>query len=89
MQERLKELENRAICKCSAYPFPHGAGELRMCVHHPSDHIEPTEEEWAEYEITLKAERGSTCRPRPPEDPLSTGLGIRRSQEARSDEPPF
>ena len=57
---RRAEAEREDTCHCSRYPFPHRAGSLRMCIQHPLEieGVEPTAEEWRDYEATVSTPRG-------------------------------
>lgn len=46
---RRAEQKKQDTCYCGNYPFPHRKGSLRMCMHHPSIHEEPTDEEKDDY----------------------------------------
>ena len=47
----------RRSCNCNAYPFLHRKGGMRMCEHHKLKEVEPTEEEWRDYQGCLETER--------------------------------
>ena len=48
--ERRRELAKQETCYCGPIPFPHREGSLRFCEHHPLVDVEPTDEEWEDYE---------------------------------------
>ncbi|KKL51245.1 hypothetical protein LCGC14_2297390, partial [marine sediment metagenome] len=58
-----EESRRRWIAKtkhsCNAYPFPHRKGTMRMCEEHPKviAGVEPTEEEWLDYQSCLETLR--------------------------------
>lgn len=58
-KERRNELIKQDTCYCFAYPFPHRAGSLRMCDNNPLfiRMVEPTDDEWQEYQDCLKTPR--------------------------------
>lgn len=45
-------------CYCTAYPFPHRGGTLRMCERHALAHVEPTDDEIAQWEACMMTPRG-------------------------------
>lgn len=55
--ERRRELAKQERCTCMAIPFPHRAGSLRFCELHPRSEIEPTDEEWQDFEYLLATPR--------------------------------
>ena len=59
--ERLRELGRQQRCQCLAYPFPHRAGSLRMCLLHPLADVEPTDIEVYEYEACMRTPRSTSC----------------------------
>lgn len=56
-RELQKRKEKRLQCYCNRYPFPHQKGSLRMCDHHPAKTVEPTEEEYVQYQQCLETPR--------------------------------
>ncbi len=59
--ERLRELAQQDRCTCSAYPFPHRAGSLRMCVRHAMSAVYPSDDEIRDYEQLLATPRSEAC----------------------------
>lgn len=59
--QRRRALAKQDTCRCAAYPFPHRAGSLRMCVAHPLFHVEPTVEEIHAYESLMQTPRSGWC----------------------------
>lgn len=57
--ERQRELAKQDRCLCSSYPFPHRKGSLRFCDYHPLKAVEPTAQEWEEYEGCMSTPRSS------------------------------
>lgn len=58
---RRAEQLSQTRCRCSAYPFPHNSGTMRMCKHHPLIEVEPTEEEIDQYQSCLETPRSGVC----------------------------
>lgn len=54
---RARELASQARCYCSAYPFPHRYGSLRLCEGHRLRDVEPDADEWRDYEACLATPR--------------------------------
>lgn len=54
-----KRAESGMLCKCTAYPFPHERGSLRMCDHHTLADVDPSEDEWRDYEACLATPRSA------------------------------
>lgn len=61
-RQRREEMERRRragrLCRCSAYPFPHEMATLRMCDHWAEPNVEPTAQEWEQFETCWKTPRG-------------------------------
>ena len=58
-QERRDTVKAQRTCWCPHYPFPHRAGSLRMCEHHPRFGEEPTQDEMMDYQIVIETQRGN------------------------------
>lgn len=55
--ERQRELAKQDTCRCSAYPFPHRKGSMRMCDHHRLRDVDITDDEYREYMYCLETPR--------------------------------
>lgn len=55
-EERRREIA-KVRCTCAAYPFPHARGKMRFCHFHPLAAVQPTIDEFEQYEACLATPR--------------------------------
>lgn len=56
---RRREMAKKELCACNGYPFRHEKGTLRFCAYNKLflAGVEPTEEEYRQYESCVQGER--------------------------------